>query len=335
MKIAVLSLTRGGAALAKSIAEGIKEAVVIQREPQQKLAGLLQENWHRYDAFICVMATGIVVRHIAPLLKDKALDPCVVVTDERGANVISLVSGHLGGGNELTLRLADFLGANPVITTASDTLGLVSLDLWAKDCNLVPPSRPVLTALSTRLVNRGLLKIYTSPACPLPKGLVATTDPVLADIVVTNSRRKEYPGAIFRPKDLIIGTGCNRGTAAVEFESALIELLKELQLSRKSIRNLASIDKKSDEKGLLQFAEENGWKIDFFPKEELNAFTSLDVSQAAMKAVGAIGVAEPAALLSAATTNLLCRKKKWKNLTMAVAKASYTLSVPDPETKPI
>ena len=102
--------------------------------------------------------------------------------------------------------------------------------------------------------------------------------------------------------------------------------MAECRLSRSSIRNLASIDKKNDETGLLQFAENNSWFIDFYSKDAINKLNNLEISAAALKAVGAIGVAEPTALLSGKTDLLLSRKRKWKNITMAIALAPFTLS---------
>ena len=106
------------------------------------------------------MATGIVVRAIAPLIQDKRSDPCVLVMDEKGQNVISLLSGHLGGGNALTRQVAELINARPVITTASDTHGLVPLDLWADRQNLVAPNPAILTKASSLLVNQGKMKVY-------------------------------------------------------------------------------------------------------------------------------------------------------------------------------
>ncbi len=278
------------------------------------------------------MAAGIVVRAIAPLLQDKDVDPCVVVMDEKGRHAVSLLAGHIGGGNGLACRLAELTGGTPVITTASDTLGLAALDLWAQEQQLTAPSREELTAASTRLVNQGELRLYSDEeVASLPPGLTLVGEAEKADIVVSASTRFAKPVTVFRPRHLVIGIGCNRGTPAVEFEEALTELLADLHLSRKSIRNLASIDQKNDEPGLLRFAEDNGWLIEFFPSTRINSLTNVAISFAALKAVGAIGVAEPAALLSAQSNHLESRKRKWKNVTMAVARAPFSLSAPAPE----
>jgi cobalt-precorrin 5A hydrolase len=327
MKLAIVAITEGGRLLAAKIADRLPETTLLEKDKEEKIAELLGKQWPHFDGFICIMAAGIVVRSIAPLLEDKFDDPCVVVLDESGRNVISLLSGHLGGGNRLALEVASLIGAHPVITTASDTLGLVPLDLWARDNHLMLPDRRDLRKLSSRLVNDGILKLYADvEVITLPKGLQQVDDIDGADLAISHRIYPESSCVFFRPPNLVVGTGCNRGTAAEEFESALTELFTELGLSRHSIRNLASIDKKNDEKGLLRFAAANHWQIDFFERTAINALTNLEISFAALTAVGAIGVAEPASLLSARSELLLSRKRKWKNVTMAVAEAPFTLS---------
>lgn len=331
MKIGITAITAGGLTLATKLGSLLDDATVIEKKPGQKIADTMRANWHHYDGFICIMAAGIVVRAIAPLLGDKLTDPCVIVLDEKGHHAISLLAGHIGGGNGLAEKVAALTGGTPVITTASDTLGLVALDLWAGEQRLVAPNRKVLTSLSTLLVNQGQLSLYAEvEVSSLPKGLVLVEDTRQADFIVSHATGTAHTCPVFRPRDLVVGIGCNRGTPVQEFEDALTELFNELHLSRSSIRNLASIDKKNDETGLLQVAENNCWQIDFFDSDIINRQTNLEISFAALKAVGAIGVAEPSALLSAQSNLLLSRKRKWKNVTMAVAQVPFTLSAQVP-----
>lgn len=326
MKIGIIAITSGGQVLAETIADQLDSVTLIPKQKGEKVAELLERYWKQFDGFICIMATGIVVRSIAALLEDKKSDPCVIVCDQTGKHVISLLSGHLGGGNALALKIATITGGQAVITTASDTLDLVALDLWAKEKNLTPPKREDLTRITTQLVNKGHLSVYSDvPIGSLPKGLKQAASYNNADIIVSNKKYTSPNAVQFYPQNLVVGTGCNRGTPSHEFEDALAELFLDLQLSRKSIKNLASIDKKNDEVGLLAFAANNDWPIDFFDKTTINTQNNLEISFAALKAVGAIGVAEPASLLSANSNLLISRKRKWKNITMAVAQAPFTL----------
>jgi cobalt-precorrin 5A hydrolase len=330
MKTGVVAITRGGRELAVKLCELLDESTLLEQLPGEKIAETIAANWHHFDGFICIMATGIVVRAIAPLLEDKLTDPCVVVLDEKGRHAISLLAGHIGGGNELAEKIAGLLGGTPVITTASDTLGLVALDVWVNEQGLYIPNRGKLTTLSTLLVNRRKLLLYTDvQVSSLPNGIVQIDDPGKADFIVSHFTGLAQACPIFRPRNLVVGIGCNRGTPVHEFEEALNELFIELHLSRASIRNLASIDKKNDEVGLLQFAANNFRQIAFFDCDTINKLKNLEISFAALRAVGAIGVAEPSALLSAQSNQLLSRKKKWKNVTMAVAQVPFSLSAQD------
>jgi cobalt-precorrin 5A hydrolase len=328
MKTGILAITRGGRNLAEKLCDLLDDATLLQQQPGEKIAETIAASWQHFDGFICIMATGIVVRAIAPLLEDKLTDPCVVVLDEKGRHAVSLLAGHIGGGNKLAEKVAGLLGGTPVITTASDTLGLAALDVWSNEQGLYIPSREDLTTLSTLLVNRRQLFLYADMrVSSLPNGIVQVDDPNKADFIVSHFSGIAQTCPIFRPHNLVVGIGCNRGTPVQEFEEALIELFNELSLSRASIRNLASIDKKNDEIGLLQFAADNFWQIDFFDSDTINKLKNLEISFAALRAVGAIGVAEPSALLSAQSNQLLSRKKKWKNVTMAVAQVPFSLSV--------
>ncbi len=330
MKIGILAITTGGQELAEKLIALLDDATFLEKPLGGKIAKTIASHWHNYDGFICIMAAGIVVRAIAPLIKDKRIDPCVIVLDEKGRHAISLLSGHLGGGNALAEKVAGLTNGTAVITTASDTLELTALDLWAKEHQLVVPDRKTLTKLSTLLVNRGYLCLYADlPFASLPKGLQQVADPGQADFIVSHFSDGEQSCPIFFPRDLVVGIGCNRGTPVNEFETALDELSNDLHINRSSVRNLASIDKKNDETGLLQFAENNGWRIDFYDRDAINKMLHLEISFAALKAVGAIGVAEPTALLSANSKHLLVRKRKWKNVTMAIAQAPFTLSAQD------
>ena len=324
MKVGVLALTSGGKELAAKIADELPDCKVIA--VSKTIAEAFRENWTKYDAFVAIMAAGITIRAIAPLLEDKTTDPAVVGLDEKGVHIVSLLSGHLGGGNALAHAVAAITDGTAVITTASDTLGLTPLDLWAAAQHLRAADRKVFTAAGSILVNTGILRIYAEVEIDtLPPGLVAVENSDDADLVISNHLTGQGK-LVLHPANLVLGIGCNRNTPVDEFEEALEELLGELSLSPLSIRNISSIDAKNDEEGLLLFAEKNNWSIDFFDSDEINMVTDVDVSYAALKAVGAKGVAEPTALLSANTSTLLSRKHKWQNITMALARAPFTLS---------
>ena len=336
MKIGILAITAGGrklaAQLAAQLAAELDGAEVVPVDDGIKAA--LAGAWRRYHGLVCVMATGIVVRAVAPLLSDKHRDPGLVVVDEGGQHAVSLLSGHLGGGNELARRVAAVCRGRAVITTASDVLGLPALDLWADGQQLVPAHPEVMTRAAARLVDQGALRVYSETAVDgLPAGLELVAEPAAAEIIV--SIRTDWPPTtlLLHPRCLVLGIGCNRGTPAQEMAAAIDELLAAHRLAPAAIRNLSSIDLKQDEPGLLELAASRRWPLAFYSKDELNQVAGLKPAPAVLKATGAGGVAEPAALLSSGNHQLMIRKQKWRNVTLALARANFTLSAPVPAAR--
>jgi len=312
----IIAITKGGRELARRLAAKIDAEVV---RPEAGVAQCFRDIW-QCDSIIAIMASGIVVRSIAPLLQDKRQDPGVVILDEGGNFAVSLLSGHLGGANHLAQRVAQAIGAQAVISTASDTLGLTALDLWVRGMALTPDGAD-LTALSALLVNQGHLNILRdTPSIPLPSDLHEVDDPEDADIIISN-RLGGWPpkSAILRPADLVLGIGCNRNTPVTEIKEAVINGCQDNDLSILSVAKLATIDLKADEPGLLALAAQLNKELIFFAKDELNRVEGIKVSPAVLKATGAKGVCEPAALLGAGSQQLLVRKIKCKNVTMAIA----------------
>jgi cobalamin biosynthesis protein CbiG len=152
----IFYITRDGHDLARKITGLYPDAEVLKFNTL-----IFAEKWQTVKNIICIMATGIVIRIMAPLLQDKKTDPAVVVLDEKGRFTVSLLSGHIGGANALAKKIADFLGAEPVITTASDVQGKIALDLWAVERNLFVEDFEKLKTLSTRVVNNRKLKVYS------------------------------------------------------------------------------------------------------------------------------------------------------------------------------
>lgn len=323
MKIAIIALTKGGKQLAERVSTFYTDSFVDRRDLPvfEKLTNLWQQE---LDAIICIMATGIVVRGLSSLCYDKKSDPCVLVLDEKGQFVISLLSGHLGGGNKLARELAEYLGGQAVITTASDVTGHTALDLWARKNRLVVDDSRKLTEKSAKLVNTGRLTLYsdTEPKS-LPEDFITVSHPDSADIIVSDALFQETAALILRPCMLSVGLGCNRGTGVADFQRAVSELFTENNLNLKSIAMFASIDLKDDEQGLLDFVSLKGLPIIFYAKEQLNGVAGVSSSAVVYAATGAKGVAEPAALLGAKTAScqgkLIVRKRKWKDVTAAVA----------------
>ncbi|KPJ99119.1 MAG: hypothetical protein AMK71_10245 [Nitrospira bacterium SG8_35_4] len=290
--------------------------------------------WKESKGLIFIMATGIVVRTIAALLNDKRTDPAVVVLDENSEFAISLLSGHIGGANALAREIADYIGARAVITTASDVQGKLSLDLWAEEKNLFAEDAGKLKEISAKIVNGKTLRVFSELAFMperVPAEFTIVDSAEQADVIIS-SRLLQSNVFFLRPRNLIAGIGCNRGTHKEEIASVVAEIMQDEKLSPHSIKSIASIDLKKDETGLLEYAQDNALIIAFFSAEELNLASSnnkLARSETVMAATGAAGVAEPAALLAARTVSddysLIVPKQKRGNVTLAIAKAEFIL----------
>jgi cobalt-precorrin 5A hydrolase/precorrin-3B C17-methyltransferase len=314
-RITVFFLTKRAAILAERLKGLYPEAKAV-RFAKETVTGA----WERAESLVFIMASGIVVRTIAPLLRDKRTDPSVVVIDESGRYAVSLLSGHLGGANEKAREIAAFLNGEAVITTASDIQHLTSIDLFARRRDLVIDDWKLLSSVAGRLVNRGTLAVFSDTEIDLPPEYMPVPDPASADLVVTNRTDITPTGALsLRPRNLVIGVGCNRGTSHEEIEGAVRGVLELNRLAFSSVTALATIDIKAGEPGLLVFACAHGLPVLSYSVHELNGVADVAPSEAALKATGARAVAEPAAMLGAQAGALLVRKQKKGNVTVAIA----------------
>jgi len=346
MELAIIAITRRGAELARRLGDDAGRGAVWLPEKFRAddgcnyfavpLAEQLPRLFAACDGVVCIMATGIVVRLLAPHLQGKEKDAAVVVVDEAGEHAISLLSGHLGGANELASEVAGLIGARPVITTATDVNELPAWDDVARRLDLgVEPlsriklfNRLLLDGEAIDLVDRdgAVAACFTgvSGVQRFATFAAAGRNGSGGTVIVSNRHlpqleRQENLLAL-RPRNLVVGIGCNRGTSAAEIEQVVRTELQQAFLAFGSIVRLASIEAKSDEAGLLAFAGQHDLPLAFYAKEQLNAVAAPSPpSEHALAAVGASGVCEPAAILAAGGGALLVKKKKRGNVTVAVA----------------
>lgn len=322
MKTAIIAVTEKGWETAAAIARMLPEASLVRSK--KGVRETLAELWHQSDAIICVMAVGIVVRCISGLCQSKFTDPSVIVLDENGTHVVSLLSGHIGGANRLAVDVALITKGTAVITTASDVAGHTAVDLWAVENNLCFANPEMLSVVSARLLDRGTLRVFFDRTVPddLPRDLEPVPTPSGADIVVSIQERKAPDTLYLVPRIRVIGFGCKRGTPVEEFEQVLVDLENNHGIDLKSIVSLASIDLKKDEKGLRELAIRNKWPIRFFSKEALNRVEVPSYSPVVKEKIGTGSVCEASALLAAGTrypARLILHKIKWKHITAAIA----------------
>lgn len=305
---------------------------------------LLPSLFRNYKGIVLIISLGAVVRMIAPLLKDKKTDPGIVVLDDKGQFAISVLSGHMGGANELAREIAALAGAEPVITTASDVQKTIPVDLFGKRFGWVWDSAEKLTPVSASVVNEEHVAVVQESgernwweydrAIPANIRLYESIqeaqqfNPDAALIVTHRNLSKDEEkilsnGVLYRPKVIILGMGCNRSTSAEEIQSVIQETLDELKFSIKSVKGIATIDLKKDEAGLLETVSKYDWSFTYYTPEELNNVTISEPSQTVFSYTGAYGVSEPAARLASGASNLALVKKKSGNVTISVAVIPY------------
>ncbi|MBW5447606.1 cobalamin biosynthesis protein CbiG [Cohnella sp. CFH 77786] len=292
-----------------------------------------------YKGIICIISLGAVVRMIAPLLQDKKTDPGIVVIDDKGEHVISVLSGHLGGANELTQEVAAAIGARAVVTTASDVQKTIAVDLFGRRFGWEWESADKLTPVSASVVNEERIAVVQESGergwwpydTPLP-GHIRTFGSVAealasgpdAALVVTHrllSPEEEAilaNGVLYRPKVIALGIGCNRGTPASEIEAVMADTLGELGFSIRSVKAVCTIDLKKDEAGLLEVCARYGWPLVTYAPEQLNGVAVEEPSETVYKYTGAYAVSEPAAKLYTGADRLALVKKKSGNVTISV-----------------
>lgn len=341
--IRIVALTPQGSALARRLCRDLPGARcwlppgLAGEDPEvrafEHLAPVFREAFERRENLVCIMAAGIVVRSIAPFLKGKDSDPAVVVVDEAGEFAVSLLSGHLGGANELARQVAQILGGTPVITTATDVQKLPALDSlaaargWAID-NLAAVRQVHMALLSGRQVRLVDPDGYLTDLIGENPGLFASENDLDAALtgegpgVYVGFRERAWPPGwlVLRPLNLVAGMGCHKGTSAQEIIAFIQETFRKAGLSLASLKALATIEVKKEEPGLRQAAESLGVEFIWFTKDELQQITVPHPSPQAARHVGVASVSEAAAL-KAGGGDLVLGKVKGANATLAVARA--------------
>jgi cobalt-precorrin 5A hydrolase len=351
--IALWALTENGARLARELAEGwpggdlYLSARVAAIDPRahvfDKLGPAVAERFSAYRAHIFFMATGIVVRTIAPHLAHKAVDPAVVVVDDRATWAISLVSGHLGGANRLAAAVAKQFGAQAVITTATDVNGKPAVDLLARELGLVIENPAAIKDVNAALLQNAPICCHdpfglVAPHLPHTQTAAPAKDGSAPDFgtrtgVYVDDRLAELPPQVLvlRPPTLVAGMGCKRGTPKAELHTLLESALNEHQLARASLRAVASVDLKVDEVGLVELAAELGLPLECHSRALLARITHTPSPSAAVqKQIGIPSVCEAAALTSTPQGTLIVPKMKTPNATVAIARR-HSFKRPSPE----
>ncbi|MGW5102790.1 precorrin-3B C(17)-methyltransferase [Streptomyces sp. NPDC004100] len=296
--IGLISATSAGAAARDRLAAAWPDRTRVYEGP---VGDAVRAAFAECEQLVCFLATGAVVRLVAPLLGDKAADPGVVCVDEGGRFAVSLLGGHAGGANELAGEVGELLGAEPVVTTATDAVGVAGLD------TLGLPVEGAVAAVSRALLDGEPVALEAElawPLAPLPVAERGAYTVRLTDRAVEPGPRE----VLLRPPSLVVGVGASRGAPVDEVLELIGSALAEAGLSVRSVTQLATVDAKSEEPGLVGAAERLSVPLITYTAEELAGVAVPNPSDAPLAAVGTPSVAEAAALLGGG--ELLVPKRK-------------------------
>ena len=297
-----------------------------------KIVDLFQSN----DGLICLFSLGAVIRLIAPHIKDKKTDPAVIVIDDKAQFVISVLSGHLGGANELSNNIAEKINATPVITTAADVNKTIPVDLVGKEFGWKIDDDTTVTKVSAFMVNKEKIGVFQDTGekdwwkKELPdnvskyenfeelknsgsKGFLIISDQTFNDEILENA-------VVYRPQTLVVGVGLHWDTSKDTIKDGLLSSLEKFHLSSKSLARFVSIKKEKDVEGLIELGKEMDIPIEYIDREELATITTPNPSKTVQAFEGTSSVSEAAALKSSSGKLIVEKQKFPPNLTIAIAR---------------
>lgn len=333
MKIACLSFTDKG----KEVGDKL-EAIKIDkyeikhywnRDIDGGIKSILKSIWNEYDGLIFISATGIAVRMVAPFIEDKTIDPALVVVDDLGKFSISLLSGHIGGANELTKDIATLIGSIPVITTATDNRAIESIDMFAKANDYHIEDIKSVTRITSMMVNGKKVGLYTEEDKMIGYDNLIVIDDLnnidsnIEGLILVSSQEKieniPIPFTILRPKNINIGIGCRKGVEAIRIIEAIVDQFGKLNLSTKSINTMGTVEVKKDEKGIIQAAKHFDCPLKIFSIEEIKEVEDgFSKSQFVKDTIGVYSVSEPVAFLLGG--QVISGKSKHNGITISISK---------------
>lgn len=319
-----LTFTDRGQALAQRLSQALGGQV------SRFTPGFSMEDWtatgfQRREDLVFVGAVGIAVRAIAPHVRSKATDPAVVAVDESGTFAVPLLSGHLGGANDLARRIAAVCGAIPVVTTATDLRGVFAVDEWTKrqNCTILNPER--IKLVSGKLLSGKTVTCRSDfPIRGVPPQGVELVREGPCDIRLSLTLEGDRDCLMAVPQIGVLGVGCKKGTTPEQIEGLFQTLLHRTGIVPQAVVRVCSLDLKAREPGLLAFCTAHGWTLETFSAYELNQVEGVFSSSSFVKqTVGVDNVCERAAVRGSGG-KLLCKKIAEDGVTMALATQVYT-----------
>ena len=345
-KVSVLAITKNGINIGERLKElfpnwdifvpsklsNENKSIIWYSEPtSDKIIELFKNS----NALICLFSLGAVIRLIAPYLKNKKTDPAVIVIDDKTNFVISVLSGHIGGANELTQEISEKLNALPVITTAADVNKTIAVDLVGREFGWKIDDETTVTKISAHMVNAEPIGVFQQTGNKkwykeLPKNVTiynsleelkksnSKAHLIISDTIIDNELAQE--SVIYRPQSLVIGIGLHWDTTKDTIKDGIEHCLKKFNLSSKCIAKLVSIKKSEDVQGLIDLGEEMKIPVEYVNREELAEIITPNPSNTVKAFEGTASVSEAAAI-KISNGELIVEKQKFPpNLTVAIAR---------------
>lgn len=334
MKIAIISVSKKGQELAFDLKNKLdSDSTIIKCDLYHKnVKECFPILFYEYDAIIAVMASGILIRSVAPLVESKVTDPAVINIDDNGKFVISALSGHLGGANELAGKVAGLIDATPVITTSTDVNKKLGIDVLAKDLYLSIDNTKEILHFNKAILEGREISLTVNP----DKNFDYLFD-YLNNVTLEINVSIEYSPKVntdeihvsfdeheltLKERKIVVGIGCRRGKECRFIYDGLKKSLDDLKISHSRVNLLASVEIKKDEKGILELSEKLNIPVEFVEIDKLKLFESSDVSKSEFvySKFGIYGVCEPSALIMAGfDSELIYKKTSYDGVTIAVA----------------
>ena len=326
MKIAIISITENGKSLAMDISNSLKDDSTIIRVDlfHKNVKHNLKNIFPTYNCIIGIMATGIMIRNVCSFLRNKKDDPSVLIIDEKGKHVISLISGHLGGGNEFSMKIANIIHGESIITTATDINNKFGVDCIARKYYFEIDDISKIKTINSALLNNKIVQISINSKYKF----------IWEDLDIKKSYNKintkssnltvSFGSVIIelKPKKIVVGLGSRKNIETSSVVEAIKSTLNILNLPVERIDSIATGQMKENEIGIIAAAKEFGLPLEIIPNNSIKYFKSEDIkiSDFVIDKFGLPGVCEPSSLIAAGEgSNLIFRKTSYNGVTVAVA----------------
>lgn len=338
MRFAIISVTEEGSNIASEMVQVLKnDPTVIKVDVFHKnVKETVSSLFNDYDCWVAIMATGIMVRTTCPIIQSKLTDPAVLVVSENKKHVISLLSGHLGGANQLSIKIAGLIGAVPVITTATDLKGKMGIDALAYQYWLRVEQPQLIKEVNQLIAEDVRIDLHVPPRFKFLRNhplisrsyQIQTWDESFLRVSLPDkdfdfsSGEKSNRFLDLYPNRIVAGLGSKKGVTGDQVFFAIRSALQHLHLPLERLDALATADVKKDEEGIITVASQSNLPLEIVPLEEIAGFENVYCTHSALvqREFGVPGVSEPVALIrTGKQSRLILKKTAYNGVTVAIA----------------